>query len=299
MSELVNPPFRPAHFGPVLERLRADLEKNPVQLKSTCRTWAFLPSKAGAGASTLAAHTAWASAQNREARVLLADFDRYSGITSFQFNVVPDYTLQDALAASEDLDEDCWRRLVKPVRNIDLLVSRPADITENRLERFTANLFQFAQRNYTTILADLPDSLDTQTLSVLHQADQIFLVTTPELPSLRLAKLKADALRKLDLGSRTRLLLNRFSRNAMLAKDDISDAVGIEVFAEFPCDYAGVSESLRVARPAAKVLEAATGFVNAANIAANLPKRKKFIDRLSLPLTAYFRPTVPTSVLRS
>jgi hypothetical protein len=111
--------------------------------------------------------------------------------------------------------------------------------------------------------------------------------------------LKADALRKLDLGSRTRLLLNRFSKTAMLTKDDISDAVGVEVFSEFPCDYSGVSESLRVARPAARMLEAATGFVNAANIAANLPKRKKFIDRLSLPLTAYFRPTVPTSVLRS
>ena len=206
MRELVNPPFKQAAFHPVLERLKADLEQNPVQLKSTCPIWAFLPAKAGTGASTLAAHASWAAAQNPESRILLADFDRYSGITSFQFNVTPEYTLQDALAASLELDEDCWRRLVKPVRNIDLLVSRPADISETRLERFTSNLMQFAQRNYTSIHVDLPDS---------------FLVTTPELASLRLAKLKADALARLDLGVRTRLLLNRSAKNGLLGLNEI------------------------------------------------------------------------------
>ncbi len=162
-----------------------------------------MPVKAGVGASTVAAHVSWAAAQNPEARVLLVDFDRYSGITAFQFNVDTDYTVQDALNNSMELDEDSWRTLVRSVKNVDLLVSRPGELTETDTERHIAPMMKFAQRNYTAIHADLPDTFDAHSLSVLRQADQIYIVTTSELPSLRLAKLKVETLRKLELEGRT------------------------------------------------------------------------------------------------
>ena len=135
---------------------------------------------------------------------------------------------------------------------------------------------------------------------MLHEAHQVILVTTPELPALRLAKLKLDALRKLDIGDRTRLVLNRTAKNSILSNDEISDAVGLEVFAEFASDYAGVTESLRSARPAQKVLESARQFVAKAGLNQPVqPRKKKFMERISLPITEYFRPSLNGSLLRS
>ena len=173
-----------------------------------------MPAKAGVGTSTLAAHVSWAAAQNPEARVLLMDFDRYSGITAFQFNVDSDYTLQDALNNAAQLDEDSWRTLIRSVKNVDLLVSRPGELSDLDTERCVAPLMKFAQQSYTAIHVDLPDALDSAFAAALRQADQIYIVATPELPSLRLAKLKAETLRKLELEGRAHLLLNRMNHHA-------------------------------------------------------------------------------------
>src|SRR5262249_2165823 len=128
MSELVNPPFRRNQFGPVMDRLVASAKQMPEQTPTT-RISAFVPAKAGVGASTIPAHVPWAAAENKEARVLLMDFDRHSGITAFQFNVEPEYTLTDALANTPELDEESWRRLTKSRSNVDLLLSRPGELT--------------------------------------------------------------------------------------------------------------------------------------------------------------------------
>jgi pilus assembly protein CpaE len=290
MHELVNPPFKPHMLDPVLDRLVADIELHPITRQQTCRVSAFVPAKAGVGASTLAAHATWNAAQNSEARVLLADFDRYSGVTGFQFNVEPEFTISDVLANSLDLDEESWNRMVKRRGNIDLLLTRPGEVNEAASDRYVAPLMEFAQRNYTTIHTDLPDSLDPHSLAVLHQVDQIFLVATPELPALRLARLKADTLRKMNLEGRSRLLLTRMTNRLGLTVKEIEDIVGMEVFATFPCDYSGVSLSLQNARPSPRLAKAVAEFMDKAGIPVKKPGyRERFLDRFSLPISLPLR----------
>ena len=59
-----------------------------------------------------------------------------------------------------------------------------------------AQLIEFTRRNYNIVNADLPDTFDETTLAVLRDANKILLVTTPELPALRLAHLKGSAAAK-------------------------------------------------------------------------------------------------------
>lgn len=286
MCELINPPFKPAQVNPVMDRLLRDLEKNPPQARGNCRISAFMPAKAGVGASTIAAHASWAAAQNPEARVLLMDFDRFSGITAFQFNVDSDYTLQDALNNAAQLDEDSWRTLTRSVKNVDLLVSRPGELSDMDTERSVAPLIQFAQRSYTAIHVDLPDTLDAHSLAALRQADQIFIVATPELPSLRLARLKAETLRKLELEGRAHLVLNRMSHRRLgLSLEDIEKAVGMQVFEMFPCDYDGVCDSLHKATPAPSLLDAAEKFLaRTSDYKKPTGYKSKFLERFSVTL---------------
>lgn len=299
MRELVNPPFKNATFGLALDRLAADIDANPPQQSSACRVSAFMPAKAGVGASTIAAHASWVAAGNPESRVLLMDFDRHSGITAFQFNVEPEYTIHDALANSIDLDEESWRRMVKAQGNVDLLLSRPGELSDSNTDRYVAPLIKFAQRNYTTVHIDLPDTLDAHSLAALHQADQIFIVATPELPALRLARIKADALRRLDLEGRTRLVLNRMNHRLGLSPQDIQDAVGMEVFTTLPCDYMGVSASLRTAQPAPKLAKGVQELLDKSTDYKKIrPQRRRFLERISVPFSANLRSSSDLPLLR-
>lgn len=300
MCELINPPFHGAQVNPVIDRIILDLKRNPPQARGKCKISAFMPAKAGVGASTLAAHFTWAAARNAEARVLLMDFDRFSGITAFQFNVVSDYTLRDALNNATSLDEDSWRTLTKSVKNMDLLVSRPGELSDLETERFVAPLIQFAQKSYTAIHIDLPDALDAHSLAALRQSDQIYIVATPELPSLRLAKLKAETLRKLELEGRAHLLLNRMSQRLGLSIAEIEEAVGMEVFETFPCDYEGVSTSLQRASAAPSLLDASAKFLaRTSDFKKPEGYRQKFLERFSGTLPMLRSGQRMPSVMRS
>jgi pilus assembly protein CpaE len=291
MTQLLSSPFENTEVGQVLDQLERDLEVRPVIIDSTDRFIAFMPAKAGVGASTIAANTTWAFSQMENTSVLLADFDMASGVTEFMFNISHDRNLADATAHGRQLDDDAWRSLIKTVGNTDLLLSGAPRVGEGIPRVQVAQLIEFARRNYNVVSADLPDTFDETTLAVLREANKIMLVTTPELPALRLAHLKVLLLRKLDLLDKVSLLLNRVSSHMLLNLAEIEQTVGLPVFMSFPCDYADVTEAIRAGRPAATLatsVQKFAGMLLDRQIASDRPRR--FIERFGLvPLRYGFR----------
>ena len=158
-----------------------------------------MPAKAGVGASTIAANATWAFCERPDTNVLLADFDMASGVTEFMFDTKHDHNLADAAMRGKELDDDSWQRLVKKVGKTDLLLSALRAWEKGFRACKSLNWSEFARRNYKVVSADVPDTLDETTLAVLREANRIFLVTTPELPALRLARLKILLLQTLNL----------------------------------------------------------------------------------------------------
>lgn len=291
MRELLTPPFDTVEFVAMLERRAQELAANPVKIGTTDKFFAFLPAKSGVGTSTIAANLTWALSKLPDTRVLLADFDLYSGVSGFLFNVDHEYLLADAVKHKAELDYDTWHRLVKKVGNIDLLLSGAPRLPDQIQSRQFTGLMEFARRNYSVVNADLPDSLDDITLTVLREANRIFLTTTAELPALRLAKLKALALRKLDLESKTVLLVNRVSKRAELTMEQIEETVGVPVFASFACEYEDVMRATRDGRPSPKLANSFAQFAaKVLDQKAVALKRTRFIERFAVvPLRYGFR----------
>jgi Flp pilus assembly CpaE family ATPase len=291
MTQLLSSPFESTEVGQVLDQLERDLEIRPVVIDSTDRFFAFMPAKAGVGASTIAANTTWAFSQMENTSVLLADFDMASGVTEFMFNTSHDRNLADATAHGRQLDDDAWRSLIKTVGNTDLLLSGAPRVGEGIPRVQVSQLIEFARRNYNVVSADVPDTFDETTLAVLREANKIMLVTTPELSALRLAHLKVLLLRKLDLLDKVSLLLNRESGHMLLNLAEIEKTVGLPVFMSFPCDYADVTEAIRAGRPAATLATSVQKFARMLldrQMAAEKPRR--FIERFGLvPLRYGFR----------
>jgi pilus assembly protein CpaE len=291
MRELLVPPFDSVELMAMLDRVSEELDLHPVSIGSTDQFNAFLPAKSGVGTSTIAANLTWALSKLPDTTVLLVDCDLHSGVTGFLFNAEHEYSLTDASNRSKELDEDAWQRLVKKVGNIDLLLSGAPRIPDQLQHKQLSGVIEFARRNYSVINADLPDTLDDMTLTILREANRIFLTTTPELPALRLAKLKALTLRKLDLENKTTLLVNRLSKRSELSLGEIEGSVGLPVFASFGCEYTDVMQAARDARPSVKLADSFSKFAEKlVDKKVHHSKRSRFIERFALvPLRYGFR----------
>jgi pilus assembly protein CpaE len=291
MRELLSPPFHPSDIGPIFDRVEEELRAYPATIGATEHLYAFLPAKAGTGASTIAANATWAFGQIPDKKILLADFDTSSGMTGFMFNVEHEYGLQDAVAEERGFDEENWNRVVRSIGNIDLLLSGAPHVGEAISNAKLARLIEFSRRNYDVVGIDLPDALNDTSLAMLREANRIFLVTTPELASLRMARLKALLLQNLELRDKVSLLVNRASKRMELDIKEIEKTVGLPVFMSFPCDYANVSKAIENGHAATKLSSAAREFAEKLlNSPGRQPEKKRFIQHFAvLPLRYGFR----------
>jgi pilus assembly protein CpaE len=249
IREFITVPGSGEEMAKLLERVQAALERTPPSVSATDEVIAFLPAKPGVGCSTVALNASAALAAQNGTRVLLMDFDLNCGMIAFLLHLDPERSLVDAAEHAPQLDEELWPKLVTPSRGIDVLPAgpmRPGFRIELPAIRY---LLDFARRNYDVICADLSGLMERYSVELMQEAKRIYLVCTPELPALHLARQKLEYLRTLELESRVSLLLNRAQKHALVSTQDIEKLTGLTVDVEIPNDYRGVHRALQDARP--------------------------------------------------
>jgi Flp pilus assembly CpaE family ATPase len=190
-----------------------------------------IPAQGGSGGSTVCLHVAQKIASMRPGDTLLLDCDFHTGTVAFQLGLEPRKTILNAL---ESPTPENVRACAARWGDLDVLVG-PADpdrIFGGPLHNIDA-LFEAARRAYGFVVVDLPAPIYSSTTGILGAADRIYLVCTPEITSLHLAKRKIDRMRSLGLiMDKVRLLLNRSGSNRGL------DAKQIERITELPVEWA-------------------------------------------------------------
>ena len=180
----------------------------------------------------------------------MTGYQVYPGLTSTRpeqgFHVNHDLVLiLEALAHADTMDEQLWQQLVTKASGIDILhggISKP-DVRIEALKVQT--LLEFARRNYGAICADLSGNLEKYSLEVMHESKRIFLVCTPEIVAVHLAREKMQYLQSLDLGNRVSILLNRCTKRSELGAEQVEEIVGAPVLRSFPNDYVRVGNAIR------------------------------------------------------
>lgn len=202
----------------------------------------FLPSQGGSGASTVCLHVAQRIAAGLPGDTLLVDCDLHTGTVAFQLGLEPRRTLLHAL---DDPSVENTRASCSRWGELDVLVG-PADpdrIFSGPLNQMDA-LLESARRAYGFVVADLPAPIYSSTIGILAAADLIYLVCTPEITSLHLAKRKIDRMRSLGIPTaKLRLLLNRAGSNRSLGAEQIEKITGVPVQWALDNDYRAVTEA--------------------------------------------------------
>lgn len=235
---------------------------------------AFVPARGGCGATTVAAHTA-AALQKLRGAVLLADFDFHNSILAFWMKVASRHGFHEALERAHWLDSTQWNSLVIRINGLDILTAPQTGAPLVFSGDETAAVLDFARRNYSFVLVDLPDSIYTSCWEVLDNADQILVVSTPEMASLYLARRKVSQM--VDHGiprERVRLLLSR-SRQEHLQPAEIEKFLTLRVLADFENDYALVTRAFADAKFVPEDSGLGQQFLNFAESLAGLPLTAK------------------------
>jgi pilus assembly protein CpaE len=207
--------------------------------------FAFVPAKPGCGASTVATQATAIAARLSDEPTLLLDFDIRLGVTSFLLKAEGTHTVVDALLQAGHLDRAMWANLVSQLGNLHLLGSGPADFSRPfRAEHFT-ELLEFAIRQYSVVAVDLPGSMEDHECEVLMRAKRVFLVCTPDIGALHLARRKAAWFQELRLADRVAVVLNCVERRSTLSVEEIERIIQLPVRYMIPASTNEISRAVQ------------------------------------------------------
>ncbi|MEO8049513.1 MAG: hypothetical protein ABI833_03785 [Acidobacteriota bacterium] len=236
---------------------------------------AFLPAKAGGGCSVIAINTAAALANQLRQKVLLLEADRRSGPLAIMLNLERHRGLPQALAGAATMTSVAWQEQYVEVYGVHVLLAEP-----NRREPLPGwadyyQLLHFVQTRYDFVLADLPEVVNQASAEVVRCARAVFLVCTPEVPSLRMAMQRLAELEEYGVPpERIHILLNRQERRGLPAAE-IEAVLGHSIFAALPNDYTHVRDAIVESRLVATGSPFGEACVALARKVSGLPKSSR------------------------
>jgi pilus assembly protein CpaE len=207
------------------------------------RTVAVVGTKGGVGASTIAHNLGWTIARNFSTQTVIADLDIAFGTAGLDFNQDPPSGIAEAIFAPDRLDANLVDRLLsKSSDHLSLLAApamldRTTDLTETALD----NLIDILRGTVPVIVLDVPHTWTAWARRLLVSADEIVLVATPDLASLRNAKNLFDNLKAARPNDpKPRLVLNQTAlpKRPEIAAAEFAKAIGTEISFNLPFDAA-------------------------------------------------------------
>jgi pilus assembly protein CpaE len=192
VSEYLVPPLQPLQLINTISGLYADPSAPFVG-----RSVAVVGAKGGVGASTMAHNLAYALSERMLANTVLVDLDLPFGTAGLDFNQDPLQGVVNALSQPDRLDPVLLERMMVRCTERLSLFAAPAtldddyDIAPEAFEEVVSKIRGTAP----FVVFDLPHLWSNWMRRTLLAADDVVLVATPELASLRNAKNLVDLMR--------------------------------------------------------------------------------------------------------
>src|SRR5918994_2892815 len=239
-------------FHGAVRRSAARREAASAGAKPPCVTIAFLGAKGGAGTTTVAVNCGVELARLTKRPTVVVDLKACLGEVALFLGVRPRFTVLDAIENLHRLDKDFLKELVaKHKSGLDILAgSEQFDRPNAHDAAAIEELMRVLGKVYEYIVVDVGNMINASAVAALYAAETVFLVTNPDVPSIRNAQRLIDRVRQLGAGSeRVKILLNRVSDQHLIAPKQIETALGYSIHHSFASDYRTVSTALNSGVP--------------------------------------------------
>lgn len=211
--------------------------------------------KGGVGKSVLAANLAMALALGQTGKdVVLMDLDLEFGVLAVMLGQKPRSSIVDLCRGAERITPAQIREVLTPLPNLSLgiLAAPPlphlaaevdGEAKQERNRNYVEETIQALRAGWDYVVIDTPANFREATMAALDLADEIVVVTTPDIPSLQnTAKGLNILLNQLEYNpERVKLVINQAEPNRGLGPDDVAAALEHPVFFSVPADPAVVA----------------------------------------------------------
>jgi pilus assembly protein CpaE len=205
------------------------------------RVVSVIGARGGVGSSTIAHNMAFTIARSYEIATTIVDLDLAFGTAGLNFNQDPPQGIADAIFSPERLDVNMLDRLSsKCADNLTLLAApstldRPYDMRETDVDA----VLDLVRGTTPMVLVDMPHVWTAWSRRVLISSDEIIIVGTPDLASLRNVKTLLDTLkaaRPNDAAPHVLLNMVGVPKRPEIQTSEFAKALECDVFASIPFD---------------------------------------------------------------
>jgi len=198
----------------------------------------FYSAKGGVGCTTLATNLALAL-HTEETKVCVVDCNLQFGDVAVFFNIKPQHSVIELFESAEALDPEFIASVAlshaSGVR-IFLAPSSPeqADVVNAAQVKKTLEVLKTL---FSYVIVDTASALTEIALSIFDVSDKIVVITTPDIPAIKDARIFFDLIDALSYPpDRVMFALNRVDKRGGISAQNIQDSIKHEVTAQIPLE---------------------------------------------------------------
>lgn len=203
--------------------------------------------KGGVGKTFIATNLAVALKKESGKRIVLVDLDLDFGNAALALNIAPKFTICDVVDDINNIDQDLIESyLISHESGIRIL---PANLKPQITEFINAEHIQVIlktlQKSFDYVIIDMPARFYETVGPAFVIADNLFVVTTPEISTIRNVKSALLTLGDLNYPkSKIKVILNRSDRKSSIKTKDIEATLNQNIYASINFDYKNALSSL-------------------------------------------------------
>ena len=247
--------LKPIQNDRVLDGLARVEAKQKERLRSKVhgKIITLIGAKGGTGVTSLALHLALELAGRNQRKCLLVDQHSALGDASLYLGTGRhQYSFYELANNTDRLDQELLKGfLLRHSSGLHLLDSpESVDVVHKTSPSAVEHTLAFLGETYQFVVVDCPPGLSDVTLACISQSDQVVIVLTAELPSIRNAVRYVEHLERLGYNANNiQIVLNRHSKRGPLADDRIEKALGRKISVRVPNSYSEVIKAINAGAP--------------------------------------------------
>lgn len=210
-------------------------------------------SKGGVGKSVVASNLAVSLAESTKEDVVLVDLNLESGDLPIMLGLDPSRSIYDATVNIDKLDVEGLERYTVHYREHLALLAAPPEpgYAEKVPADAVRRVLHMLRQRYRYVVVDGASSFTEQMLAAIDESDELVLVASMDLPTIKNLKLALGTLDALKLSSRpVKIVLNRADAKVGMSVRDVERSIRRKVDVLVPSSR-DVTASLNRAEPLA------------------------------------------------
>ncbi len=226
---------------------RALQGKSAVNVRPPGRIVTVCSNKGGVGTTMVSINVAAALAARMPGAVAVVDLVLQHGDISVFLDVRTTYTVANLVTELDRMDPSYLRSVLS--QHAAGMYVLPAPHAPDEAELVSGGqinaLLQTLRGCFDAVIVDTGNEYNEQTLAAFDAADKLFMVTLPDLPSIRNTKRSLELFERLHYDpSKLVLIVNRHDAQEKLARESMEEVIGRPVQWSIPNDYVAVVRSI-------------------------------------------------------